>query len=124
MTYVRLKAEFVYLGVVLDAFVTAPWVQVWVPLKMEKWLPISRKRHQIGQLDFRSFRLLTDRLQVQILPEEPILFDLKQLQRSGRAFGSRPNACDVKCRSLARKLLKGNFFREMYPESTSAVIKM
>ena len=59
MTYVRLKAEFVYLGVVLDAFVTAPWVQVWVPLKMEKWLPISRKRHQIGQLDFRSFRLLT-----------------------------------------------------------------
>ena len=38
------------------------WVQVWVQLKKEKWLPISRKRHQIGHLDFRSFRLLTDRL--------------------------------------------------------------
>jgi hypothetical protein len=25
------------------------WVQVWVQLKKEKWLPISRKRHQIGQ---------------------------------------------------------------------------
>jgi hypothetical protein len=47
------------------------WVQVWVQLKKEKWLPISRKRHQIGQLDFRSFRLLTDRPQVQILPAEP-----------------------------------------------------
>src|SRR5712692_10475277 len=47
------------------------WVQVWVQLKNEKWLPISRKRHQIGHLDFRSFRLLTDRLQVQILPGEP-----------------------------------------------------
>jgi len=35
------------------------WVQVWVQLKKEKWLPISRKRHQIGHLDFRSFRLLT-----------------------------------------------------------------
>jgi hypothetical protein len=42
----------------------------------------------------------------------------------GRAFGSRPNACDVKYKSLARKLLKRNFFREMYPESTNAVIKM
>ena len=46
-------------------------MHVWVQLKKEKWLPISRKRHQIGQLGFRSFRLLTDRLQVQILPGEP-----------------------------------------------------
>src|SRR5882762_8050230 len=36
------------------------WVQVWMQLKNEKWLPISRKRHQIGHLDFRSFRLLTE----------------------------------------------------------------
>ena len=28
----------------------------------DKWLPISRKRHKIGQLDFRSFRRLTGRL--------------------------------------------------------------
>jgi hypothetical protein len=47
------------------------WVQVWVQLENEKWLPISRKRHQIGQLDLRSFRLLTDRLWVRILPGEP-----------------------------------------------------
>src|SRR5206468_10278364 len=39
------------------------WVQVWVQLKKEKWLPISRKRHQIGHLDFQSFRLLTEGLQ-------------------------------------------------------------
>jgi hypothetical protein len=69
-------------------------------------------------------RLLTEMLEVRILPGEPNLFDLKELQSLGRAFGFRPNACDVKCKSLARKLLKGNFFREMYPESTSAVIKM
>ncbi len=25
---------------------------LWVQLKKEKWLPISRKRHQIGRLDF------------------------------------------------------------------------
>jgi hypothetical protein len=42
------------------------WVQVWVQLKKEKWLPISRKRHQIGHLDFRSFRLLTEGLLVRI----------------------------------------------------------
>ncbi len=28
------------------------WVQVWVQLKKEKWLLISRKQHQIGHLDF------------------------------------------------------------------------
>ena len=38
----------------------------WVQLKKEKWLPISRKRHQIGHLDFRSFRLLTEGLLVRI----------------------------------------------------------
>ncbi len=69
-------------------------------------------------------RLLTEMLEVRILPGEPKLFNLNKLQSVGRAFGSRPNAWDVKCKSLARKLLKGNFFREMYPESTSAVIKM
>jgi hypothetical protein len=36
------------------------WVQVLVQLKKEKWLPIFRKRHQIGHLDFRSSRLLTE----------------------------------------------------------------
>ena len=45
-----------------------PWVQVWVQLKKEKWLLISRKRHQIGHLDFRSFRLLTERLQSSLHP--------------------------------------------------------
>ena len=39
------------------------WVQVWVQLKKEKWLPISRKRHQIGHSDFHLFRLLTEWLQ-------------------------------------------------------------
>jgi hypothetical protein len=39
--------------------------------KEGKMAPFSRKRHQIGHLDFGSFRLLTDRLQVQILPGEP-----------------------------------------------------
>ena len=53
------------------------WVQVWVQLENEKWLPISRKRHQIGQLDLRSFRLLTEGLQVRILPGEPILAFLR-----------------------------------------------
>jgi hypothetical protein len=38
------------------------WVQVWVQLKKEKWLPISRKRHQIGHLDFKAFQLLTEGL--------------------------------------------------------------
>jgi hypothetical protein len=42
------------------------WVQVRVQLKKEKWLPISHKRHQIGQFDFCSFRLLTEGLLVRI----------------------------------------------------------
>jgi hypothetical protein len=42
------------------------WVQVWVQLKKEKWFPISRKRHQIGHLDFRSFRLLTEGFTFQV----------------------------------------------------------
>src|SRR6266404_5104826 len=52
---------------------TALWVQVWVQLKKEKWLPISRKRHQMGHLDFRSSRLLTEGLLVRIYPGEPNL---------------------------------------------------
>ncbi len=48
-----------------------PWVQVWVQLQKEKWLPISRKRYQIGHLDFSSSRLLTETLEVRILPGEP-----------------------------------------------------
>jgi hypothetical protein len=48
-----------------------PWVQVWVQLKKEKWLPISRKRHQIGHLDFRSFRLLTNLKTVESAPLIP-----------------------------------------------------
>ncbi len=55
-------------------FLLLAWVQVWVQLRKEKWLPISRKRHQIGQLDFRSFRLLTEMLQVRVLPGEPNSF--------------------------------------------------
>jgi len=47
------------------------WVQVWVQLKRERWLPISRKRHQIGQLDFGLFRLLTEGLQIQGYPDNP-----------------------------------------------------
>src|SRR6266404_2752775 len=90
----------------------------------KKWLPMSRKRHQIGHLDFRLPRLLTEMLEVRILPGEPKSLSSIKLESLGRAFGFRPNACDVKCKSLARKLLRGNFFREMYPESTSAVIKM
>src|SRR5216684_8888023 len=56
------------------------WVQVWVQLKREKWLPISRKRHQIGHLDFRSFRLLTEMLEVRILPGEPTPFSCRELR--------------------------------------------
>jgi len=56
-------------------------------------------------------------LEVRILPGEPNLFDLKQLQRSGRAFGFRPNAWDVKGKSAVRKLLKGSFFWGTCPES-------
>ena len=47
------------------------WVQHWVQLERGKWLPISRKRHQIGHLDFRHSRLLTEMLEVRILPGEP-----------------------------------------------------
>src|SRR6266436_673389 len=57
------------------------WVQVWVQLKREKWLPVSRKRHQIGHLDFRSFRLLTEMSEVRILPGEPTPFHVSKLQR-------------------------------------------
>ena len=56
------------------------WVQVWVQLKKEKWLPISRKRHQIGHLDFRSFRLLTEMLEVRILAGEPTTLSRSELR--------------------------------------------
>ena len=56
---IRFQAE----GALHRDTLTALWVQVWVQLKKEKWLPISRKRHQIGHLDFQSFRLLTEGLQ-------------------------------------------------------------
>ena len=56
--------------------------------KEGKWLPISRKRHQIGHLDFGLPRLLTEMLEVRILPGEPKFFNLNKLQSLGRAFGS------------------------------------
>ncbi len=40
------------------------WVQDWVQLRKEEWLRFSCKRHQIGHLDFQSFRLLTEGLLV------------------------------------------------------------
>src|SRR5256885_14917016 len=55
---IRFQAE----GALNRDTLTALWVQVWVQLKKEKWLPISRKRHQMGHLDFRSSRLLTEGL--------------------------------------------------------------
>ena len=39
--------------------------------------------------------LLTEMLEVRILPGEPKFFSFKHLQNLGRAFGSRPNARDV-----------------------------
>ena len=57
-------------------------------------------------------RLLTEMLEVRILPGEPRLFNLNKLQSLGRAFGSRPNARDVKCKWVARKLLNGKAFPE------------
>src|SRR5258707_3660311 len=69
------------------------WVQVWVQLNEEKWLPISRKRHQIGHLDFRSFRLLTEMLEVRILPGEPTPLSFNELRTcSGNSATRR---CDV-----------------------------
>lgn len=40
----------------------------------ENWLPISRKRHQVGHLDFRSFQLFTEGLLVRIWPGEPFFY--------------------------------------------------
>jgi hypothetical protein len=42
------------------------WVQVRVQVRKEKRLPISRKRHQIGDLNFSLPRLLTEGLLVRI----------------------------------------------------------
>jgi len=44
-------------------------------------------------------------------------FDLKKLESLGRAFGFRPNAWDVKRKSVVRKLLKGKFFWRTCSES-------
>ena len=57
-------------------------------------------------------RLLTEMLEVRILPGEPKFFGIKQLQSVGRALGYRPNARDVKCKWVARKLLSGKAFPE------------
>lgn len=40
------------------------WVQDWVQLERQEWLRVSCKRHQIGSLDFRRFRLLTEGFQI------------------------------------------------------------
>jgi len=91
------------------------WVQVWVQLGQGKWLPISCKRHQIGHLDFRSFRLLTEMLEVRILPGEPKFFAFKQLRSLGRAFGFGPNAgaCEANPRTevVEGQVLRGNVSR-------------
>ena len=42
------------------------WVQHWVQAEKEKWLPISRKRHQIRHLDFSLRFLLAEGLLVRI----------------------------------------------------------
>jgi len=54
-------------------------------------------------------------LEVRILPGEPKFFSIKHLQNLGRAFGSRPNPWDVKCKSVVRKLLKGKSFTGSCP---------
>jgi hypothetical protein len=55
-------------------------------------------------------RLLTEMLEVRILPGEPKLFNLNELQSVDRAFGSRPNAWDARRKWVVWKLLKGKFF--------------
>lgn len=47
------------------------WVKHWVQLKQEKWLRFSCKRHLTRHLGFPTRPLLTDRLEVRILPREP-----------------------------------------------------
>src|SRR6266446_10264841 len=101
---------------------TALWVQVWVQLKKEKWLPISRKRHQIGQLDFRSFRLLTEMLEVRILPGEPKSLSLINYRVWVEHSVHDRMLGEVKLGSakvVERKALLGN-----RSKSTSAVIEM
>src|SRR5258707_6856090 len=80
------------------------WVQVWVQLKKEKWLPISRKRHQIGHLDFRSFRLLTEMLEVRILPGEPTPLSCSEL----RTFSRELCPSTMKCRVRESRLISIN----------------
>src|SRR5215472_9585415 len=55
-------------------------------------------------------RLLTEMLEVRILPGEPKFFSLNQLHRWGRAFGSRPKCSSICCQSTSRKLLNRLFY--------------
>ncbi len=45
-------------------------------------------------------------------PRGAKIFVLNKLESLGRAFGFRPNARDVKCKWVARKLLNGKAFPE------------
>jgi hypothetical protein len=85
-------------------------VQDWVQLEKEKWLPNSRKRHQIGHLDFIS--AVNRNVGGSNPPRGAKIFCFKQLRSLGRAFGSRPNAWDVKRKSMVWKLLNVKFFWE------------
>lgn len=63
------------------------WVQVWVQLEKEKWLPIPRKRHQIGHLDFCHFRLLTEGFQISLtLVSSARLHAVEPTDRNRRAI--------------------------------------
>jgi hypothetical protein len=68
-------------------------------------------------------RLLTEMLEVRILPGEPNLFDLKKLQSVGRAFGSRPNAWACEVKSPLRKPLNEKHFSLNYPGIKRAVME-
>jgi hypothetical protein len=70
------------------------------------------KRHTIKHLGFQPFRLLTEMLEVRILPGEPNLFELKQLQSAGRTFGYGPNAWACEMKSGVRMLVtQGHFLQ-------------
>jgi hypothetical protein len=67
--------------------------------------------------------LLTEMLEVRILPGEPKFFGFKQLQNLGRAFGFRPNAWAREVKLQVSMLLNQKLFSVARPRSTSAVIK-
>jgi len=62
-------------------------------------------------------------LEVRILPGEPKLFGLNQLQRWSRAFGSRPNAWVFQLKSKLPHVAEISEFPAIHPISTGAVIK-